>query len=153
MCSRLLEDTHSREAALLPRVSSGYLLRKHRGSMLYPLRAEDRSRDPNPGGSCIHANCIVASLWTHEDRQENNPHVLTGMSAWTDIYAMCGATVCCRARANGPSPSTLWKAVRSGRSSSSTLAYSPVVGLEGPYMSGISAPDVPLPPRSYAHCY
>ena len=34
-----------------------------------------------------------------------------------------------------------------------TSAYSPVVGLEVPYMSGISAPDVPLPPRSYAHCY
>jgi hypothetical protein len=26
-----------------------------------------QSKDPNPGGSGIHANCTVASLWTHED--------------------------------------------------------------------------------------
>src|SRR2546429_7293651 len=34
------------------------------------LEVAHHSKDPNPGGSCIHANCIVASLWTHEDRQE-----------------------------------------------------------------------------------
>jgi len=36
----------------------------------YPRFERRRGKDPKPGGSCIHANCIVASLWTHEDRQE-----------------------------------------------------------------------------------
>ena len=47
------------------------------------------------------------------------------------------------------SPSKLWKAAHSGRSSSSApLAYSPVAGLEVTYISGYSTPDIPLPPGS-----
>ena len=50
-------------------------------------------------------------------------------------------SVLSRVRTNGLSPSKLWKAAHSGRSSSSAPAYSPVAGLEVTYISGYSAPD------------
>ena len=120
-----------------PRASSGYLLRMHRGSMLYPLRAEDRSRIPILE-EVASMPTVSSPRSGRVKTDKNNLPVLTGMSAWTDIYAMCGATVCCRARANA-----LAKHIVESRTQwqkqPNTSAYSPVVGLEVPYMSGISA--------------
>src|SRR2546425_201565 len=57
------------------------------------------------------------ALYARKPRR-NKPHILTGTSAWNDIYEMCDALQCCLASANVHSPNKFWKAAVSGKSCS-----------------------------------
>ena len=111
----------ARGAALLPGASSGHLLGKHTGSMLSPH--QEKTGEGSQFSRKLYPCQLYRRLALNASKPiKNNPHVLTGTSAWNDIYAMYGATACCRARANGLSPSKLSTTARSGRSSSSSTS-------------------------------
>src|SRR5215216_6731857 len=67
------------------------------GQYVIPASREDWVRIPIAGGSCIHANCIVASLWTDEDRQETTCTYRRERVPGT-ISTRCAALQCAVAR-------------------------------------------------------